>query len=129
MPGAKKLNKDIVEKHKPTQPGQHWAAQIRESARTRPPRQCKQLRRTRTPWHEKRPQQRASSQSGAAEEWGESKLAFPADPAGSDQRARWNHFIWHKRPFRTRARAATADAKGPLKRPPMGDPQAIHPRG
>lgn len=93
------------------------------------PRQCKQLRRARTPWHEKRPQQRAGSQPGAAEERGGSKLAFPADQAGSDQRARWNLFIWHERPFRTRARAATADAKGPLKRPPMGDPQAIHPQG
>lgn len=44
MPGAKKLHNNIIEKHKPTQPGQHWAAQNRESARTRPPRQYKQLR-------------------------------------------------------------------------------------
>lgn len=83
----------------------------------------------RTPWPEKRPQERASSQPGAAEERGRNKLAFPADQTGSDQRDRWNRFIWHRRPFRTRARAATADAKGRLKSPPVGDPQAIHPQG
>lgn len=36
----------------------------------------------------------------------ESELTFPADQMGSDQRARWNYFIQHEVPFRTRARAA-----------------------